>query len=282
VTPPTAVDFVSAPAVPFGGTAEPGSTIAVSVANGATTVQGTTTADLSGNWSLSLDVRTLADGSLAVSVTATDAVGNISTPTTLTVAKQTLPGAPAISGVAALATQLTINLVAPAKTGGLPVTGYRITLVSSGPTLTFTSTTASVVASGLPEGTSYSVTAQAQTAAGYGPAGSPIPTATKFKSKISIIAGAVTVPHGGTLSFSGVIARATSGNPIKGAKAILWQVDSLGHKEQAGRMLATNAAGQWSITITPPTGSMRYFATWAGDAADVFCQAPLTPIIAVS
>ncbi|HEY5108671.1 MAG TPA: Ig-like domain-containing protein, partial [Acidimicrobiales bacterium] len=282
VTPPASVDFNSAPADPFGGTAEPGSTVAVTVTNGSTTVQGSTTADPSGNWSLNLDVSTLADGSLSVSATATDAVGNVSTPTTLTVAKQTLPSAPAISGVVATATQLTVNVVAPANTGGLPIIGYRVTLASTGPTVTFSSTTASVVSPVLPQGTSYSVTAQAQTAAGYGPASSSIPTATKFTPKITIVPAAKTVAHGGTLSFSGVITRATAGTPIKGAKAILWQVDTLGHKVEAGRMTATNAAGQWSLTITPPTGTWKYYATWAGDATDVFCQSTITVPITVS
>jgi len=281
VTPPAAIDSTTAPAASFGGTAEPGSTVTVSVANGGSSVVGSTTADPSGNWSLTLDVRTVPDGTLTVAVTATDGVGNVSNPTTLAVGKQTLPGAPAISGVAATSKQLTVNLVPPAATGGLPITGYRITLASTGPVLTFTSTTPSVLATGLPEGTSYSVTAQALTTAGYGPSSAATPTATKYNTKITAAAATTTVPHGGTLSLTGVISRSTSGNPIKGAKGILWQVDSLGHKVQAGRMASTNASGQWSITVTPPTGSWRYYATWAGDASDMFCQSPLTPVVTV-
>jgi hypothetical protein len=282
VTPPAPIDYTTAPAAPFGGTAEPGSTVTVSVSDGGSPVQGSTTADPSGNWSLGLDVRPLADGTLSVSATATDAVGNVSSPTTLTVTKQTLPGAPSISGVVALATQLTVNLVAPAKTGGLPVTGYQVTLVSGATTLTFTSTTPTVVATGLPQGTAYNVTAQAQTAAGYGPSSAMTPATTKYVTKVTISAVPLTVPHGGTLSFSGLVTRTLTGAPVKGAKVIVWQVNSLNQKAQIGRSAATGTSGQWALTITPATGSWRYYATWNGDALDVFCQSPMTPVVTVS
>ena len=283
VTPPSAVDFTTAPAVPFGGTAEPGSTVSVSVSGGGSPVTGTTTADPSGNWALTLDVRPLAEGTLTVSVTATDAVGNISTPTTFTVVKQTLPGAPAISGIVAVQwTQLTVNLVAPVKTGGLPVTGYKVTLVSGATTLTFTSATNTVVAPGLPEGTPYSVTAQTQTAAGYGPAGPATPAATKFRTAITLSSLPLTVPHGGTLTFSGAITRATAGTPVKGAKAIIWQLDTLNHKTQIGRSAVSTASGQWSVTLTPTPGTWRYYATWTGGAADAFCQSKTSPAVTVS
>jgi large repetitive protein len=282
VTPPSSIDFNNAPSAPFSGTAEPGSTISLTVANGGSSVETGALTDGSGNWTTNVDVHTLADGTLSASVTATDAVGNVSTPTTTTVTKQTVAGAPAISGVLATANQLTINLVAPTNTGGLPITGYEATLMTGSTVLTFTSTTTAVVATGLPQGTAYTVTAATQTAAGFGPSSLPTPAATKFATKITIVPATRTVPHGGTLTISGVISRSTAGTPIKGAKAILWQLDSTNHKTEAGRMTATNVSGQWSITITPTTGTFRYFATWAGDASDVFCQSPNSLAITVS
>ncbi|NSX04783.1 Ig-like domain-containing protein [Cupriavidus gilardii] len=100
-----AFDFTvdtAAPAVPvilqasadtITGTADPFSSIAIDT-NGDGTPDGTVTADGSGVWSFSPGVP-LADGT-AVSVTATDAAGNVSTPATATV-DALPPGAPTIA-----------------------------------------------------------------------------------------------------------------------------------------------------------------------------------------
>ena len=69
------------PTGPITGTAEPGSTVVVRDANG--TIIGTGVADSSGKWSVTLPA--LPVGDTALTIVATDAAGNESAPTTVTV-----------------------------------------------------------------------------------------------------------------------------------------------------------------------------------------------------
>jgi hypothetical protein len=92
----------------FSGTAEAASSISVTEAAG-NNLQGaslagvitalcTTTADANGNWSCAPD-QDLAEGSYTVSVTATDAVANVSTATSVSFSVDvTAPAAPSLSG----------------------------------------------------------------------------------------------------------------------------------------------------------------------------------------
>lgn len=95
---PAFVNATTVTAVPVSGTAQAGVTILLSVTDGTATpaVTGTATAAANGSWSTTLDVHTLADGTLTVSATARDAAGNTSTPATGTTTKDTAaPGTPA-------------------------------------------------------------------------------------------------------------------------------------------------------------------------------------------
>ncbi|UZN48804.1 BapA prefix-like domain-containing protein [Cupriavidus cauae] len=90
---PAAPVILLASADTITGTADPFSSIAIDT-NGDGTPDGTVTADGSGNWSFSPGLP-LADGT-TVSVTATDAAGNASTPATATV-DALPPGTPTIA-----------------------------------------------------------------------------------------------------------------------------------------------------------------------------------------
>jgi len=104
-TTPPAAPVVSTPAngstiadntPTYTGTAEPGSTVTISVDG---TVVGTATADSSGNWSFT-PVTGLTNGSHSVNATATDAAGNlspVSNTNTFTV-DATIPVAPVVTG----------------------------------------------------------------------------------------------------------------------------------------------------------------------------------------
>ena len=75
----------AAPTVTFTGTAEPGSTVSVSVddTNPATVpVAATTTAAGGGSWSLPLQLSSLSDGTLTATAWATDGFGNVGSPAT--------------------------------------------------------------------------------------------------------------------------------------------------------------------------------------------------------
>ncbi|CAG9167131.1 Ig-like domain-containing protein [Cupriavidus pampae] len=76
------------------GTAEAGSTIDIDL-NGDGTPDATVVADNNGNWSYTITTP-IAAGT-AVSVTASDAAGNVSTPSTATLADVTPPGLPTIA-----------------------------------------------------------------------------------------------------------------------------------------------------------------------------------------
>ena len=102
-TPPAAptVNPVTAASTAVTGTAEPGSTVEVTLPNGSTV---SAKADQDGNFSV--PVSGLEEGK-TVSVTATDAAGNKSTPTSVTVPDTTAPAAPTVNPVKAGATAIT-------------------------------------------------------------------------------------------------------------------------------------------------------------------------------
>lgn len=84
LTNPAPVTRASRAAAPFSGTAEPGATVTVTVDDadaGTPPVSGDATAGGDGAWSRTLDVSSLADGTLSVAVSVTDAAGNTSTAT---------------------------------------------------------------------------------------------------------------------------------------------------------------------------------------------------------
>lgn len=73
------VNAANQTAITVTGTAEPNSTITLSITDGTTTVHPTGAADDGGAWSINdADVSSLADGTLTVTATATDAAGNTS------------------------------------------------------------------------------------------------------------------------------------------------------------------------------------------------------------
>jgi hypothetical protein len=99
------------PTPTFSGTAEPGSTVTVVIdLGGGESVTYETTADGNGDWSIDLGSDTPTDGTLPsgglgtgsypVSITATDAADNASTPTalTLTITDTTAPNPPVVTG----------------------------------------------------------------------------------------------------------------------------------------------------------------------------------------
>ena len=102
-TPPATptVNPVTAASTAVTGTAEPGSTVEVTLPNGSTV---SAKADQDGNFSV--PVSGLEEGK-TVSVTATDAAGNKSTPTSVTVPDTTAPAAPTVNPVKAGATAIT-------------------------------------------------------------------------------------------------------------------------------------------------------------------------------
>jgi hypothetical protein len=87
---PAEVTRLTKTAAPFSGTSEEGTTVNVIVDDsdaGTPAVTGSDVADSDDEWSVTLDLSSLDDGMLTVTITATDAVGNTSATTTDAVAK---------------------------------------------------------------------------------------------------------------------------------------------------------------------------------------------------
>ncbi|HET7530959.1 MAG TPA: hypothetical protein VFJ98_08380, partial [Mycobacteriales bacterium] len=84
------------PTVQLSGTGESGATVSISVDDtvGATPAVPATTTVTAGNWSKSINLSSLADGTLTATVTQSDAVGNVSAVATKTVLKDTVADVP--------------------------------------------------------------------------------------------------------------------------------------------------------------------------------------------
>ncbi|HWL35816.1 MAG TPA: Ig-like domain-containing protein [Frankiaceae bacterium] len=87
---PAEVTRLTVAAAPFSGTAEEGTTVDISIDDsdaGTPAVTGSDVADADDEWSVTLNLSSLDDGMLTITITATDAVGNTSATTTDAVAK---------------------------------------------------------------------------------------------------------------------------------------------------------------------------------------------------
>jgi hypothetical protein len=91
-----------------------------------------------------------------------------------TVAPATVPGTPSGATAVAAQAQVTVSWLAPATSGGSPITSYTVTSSPGG----FTCTTAALtcVVTGLTNGTSYTFTVTATNTVGTGPASAPSTT----------------------------------------------------------------------------------------------------------
>ena len=149
-TPPAApkVNPVTAASTAVTGTAEPGSTVEVTLPNGSTV---SAKADQDGNFSV--PVSGLEEGK-TVSVTATDAAGNKSGATSVTVPDTTAPAAPTVNPVKAGATAITGTAEAGSTVEVTLPDGTKATATAD------KDGNFSVPVSGLEEGQTVSVTAK--------------------------------------------------------------------------------------------------------------------------
>ena len=162
ITPLPTVNQSNVTSVSVSGTAEPGSHVHLTVADGATppnSVAASATADGSGHWSTSpLDLSGLHDGTITASATATDAAGNTSVASSgQTATKDTVPPAVSITSTQT-ANILNQHVTVQGSTDGTPVSvvasdgaGHHTAPVAA--TVSGTSWSATVDVSGLDDGT---------------------------------------------------------------------------------------------------------------------------------
>ncbi|WP_045729408.1 Ig-like domain-containing protein [Pseudarthrobacter chlorophenolicus] len=124
LTVPAYVNLANAAAVPVSGTTEPGAKITLTAADAGVVHSAapvTATADGSGNWSATLNLGSLDQGTVTYSATATDAAGNVSAARTASSVKDTVAPAAAQSlGVPAyvnIATASSVRISGTAETG---------------------------------------------------------------------------------------------------------------------------------------------------------------------
>lgn len=278
---PSAVTAANAAAVPVSGTAEAGAQVVVTATDGATTRSVTLPAGDDGRYAGELDVTGLAEGTVRFTATARDAVGNTGAAATASLTKKTRADAPGVTGISATVDAVTLSWTAPSSDGGAPVLDYRVTLVPpTGAPLQVTTTALSATAAGVTEGTKYSVSVAARTAAGLGASSSVRTVTTQYRAQMRVTTSATSVTKGSSLTISGVMTRPADGLGVSGKRVILWSETSTGVKTRLATDLLTDARGAFSRTIVP-SGTQRYYTTFTGDSAYAFAKSPPTATVTV-
>jgi FtsP/CotA-like multicopper oxidase with cupredoxin domain len=236
-------------------------------AAGTTTVKfGATAATLDpappvANSATSITVITPAGAAGAVDVAVTSPSGSVTKVGGFTYVNATLPDAPI--NVAALSgwNATTVAWVAPANTGGIPITGYTATAWSAPAVAAGTCTTASTTCTitGLVNGTSYSVDVYATNAVGNGPPSTPqrvvlvgTKTAPVMPTPVTATAGSSRATVTWTLPVS------DGGSPITAYRVQQSVNGSTAWTTVANNVGPAMAAGVQSLTITRLTPGTSY------------------------
>ncbi len=289
---PRTVDVAigSAPAVtaanhtawPLSGTAEAGAAISVHVGAAVGTATAATTALGDGTWSVGVDVSGLPDGDLALTVGATAPTGATSQ-ATATATKSTRPGAPVITGSAGSTGTVSAQFDAPAETGGVPLTGFEVTLVApdgSSSTTALAPEARSFSAEGLPLAGTYTVSVVALNPAGPGPAASTT-VSTRGEARLVFTPDRYAVTAGEQVTFTGTLTDRTSGAPLAGRTVLVYSRADNGTRVRLDTgQVVTAADGSWSYQHAP-TASLRYQADVLAADGYGFVRSTLTRVIEV-
>lgn len=125
-----------------------------------------------------------------IRIRAVNAVGTGAVATAASATPRTVPGAPTVGVVTPGAGQLSVAFTAPTSDGGAPITNYEWSVDGTTWTTPSPASTASpLVATGLTNGTPYTIRLRAVNAAGHGPAASGAPAAPGGAAAAPVIAG---------------------------------------------------------------------------------------------
>jgi hypothetical protein len=129
-----------------------------------------------------------------------------------TVAPATVPGTPSGATAVAAQAQVTVSWLAPATSGGSPITSYTVTSSPGG----FTCTTAALtcVVTGLTNGTSYTFTVTATNTVGTGPASAPSAPVTPAATAPGAPTGITGVAGNTQVTVSWLAPASNGGSPI--------------------------------------------------------------------
>lgn len=271
---PTYVNSANVSTVPVSGTAEPGSTLTLTVTDpgAAHTLARTVTVSGSGAWTASgLDLTSLNQGTVTYAAKATDAAGNTGATVTVTSTKDTLaPAAPTISA------PLYINgaNVSNVPVSGTAEAGASVTLVVTDGAADSVTQTATASGTGAWSTTGLNLTALNQGAVTYtatatdaaGNSGASF-AVTKTKDTLAPGLPSISVPL--FVNAANVANVPVSGTAEPGATIALSVTDP-GPAHTVQQTVTANGTGDWSTTALSLTalnqGTVTYQVT-ATDAA---------------
>lgn len=192
----------------------------------------------------------------------------------------TVPDAPAILTSSSSATELSFSLSTPYD-GGTPLTGYKVTCVGGGGTVSATGASPTLTISGLPSDTAYSCTAQAINDLGAGAASTPASLTTKLVPGITSAASATF-----TIGASGSFTVTTVGKPTP-TVSVAGSLPS-GVTYDAGTQTfsgtpALGTAGSYALTLTASNGlvpnAVQAFTLTVGKTSQTITFAAPPPLV---
>ncbi|WP_284752544.1 Ig-like domain-containing protein [Arthrobacter sp. efr-133-R2A-120] len=270
---PTYVNSANVAAVPVNGTAEPGSTVTLTVTDpgAAHTLAGTVTVSGSGAWTATgLDLTSLNQGTVTYAAKATDAAGNTGSTVTVTSIKDTVaPAAPTISA------PLYVNSanVANVPVNGTAEAGAAVTLVVTDAGAAHTVTqTATASGTGAWSTTGLNLTALNQGAVTYAAtatdaAGNTGTTTTVTKTKDTIAPGLPSISVPPFVNSANVANVPVSGTAESGTSVSLTVTDP-GPAHTVQQTVTASGTGAWSTTALNLTGLNQGTATYQVTATD--------------
>jgi TusA-related sulfurtransferase len=269
---PTYVNIANVSGVPVNGTAEPGSTLTLTVtdAGAVHTLSQTVTASGAGAWTATrLNLTSLNQGTVTYTAKATDAAGNTGSTVTVTSIKDTLaPAAPTISA------PLYVNAanVANVPVNGTAEAGAAVTLL-----VTDAGTAHTVSQSATAGGGAWSITglnltalndgAVTYTATATDAAGNTGTSAAVTKTKDTVAPGLPTVSVPPFVNATNVANVPVSGTAEPGATVALTVTDP-GTAHTVPQTVTANGAGAWSATALDLTTLNQGTVTYKVNATD--------------
>jgi hypothetical protein len=226
------------------------------------------------------NLTTLGDGTVTIVAWAEDGAGNSSSldPTvanpdgstrSTSTTMQARPTAPQNLSAAAGNGQAVLTWITPASTGGVPLTGYSVTVTdtsvpgSAVQTLPVDGSATTYTVTGLANGHSYSFALTAANNIGSGPAATTSGTP-KGNTAVSVIASRGTITYSqflqihGTLSYFGV---GLASEPVT-----ITTIYFNGHHGPTYHV-TTDQYGNWVVAGLSPGWNVTYVATFGGDSA---------------
>jgi hypothetical protein len=268
---PAYINSTNVTAVPVSGTAEPGSTVSLTIrdAGSAHTVTAETTASGTGSWSITPGLGTLNQGAVSYSATVTDPAGNTGPATTVTATKDTIaPATPTLS-VPAYVNNANVTAV-PVSGTAEAGSSLTLTVTDAGTAHTVTATTTasgtgawSFTALNLSTLNQGTVTYSAAATDTAGNTASPA-VATGTKDTVAPVAPGLNAPP--YVNSATAASVQVTGTSEAAASVSLTVADTAGHT--VTRTVVASGTGAWTVTGLNLTSFSDTALTYSAIATD--------------